>query len=251
MFPEQRWDLVHYGRLLFVDGTHGTTHHDWPLFTPATINSFNRLRAVGYCLVDSECGPAQSWMLECMRRAEPSWIPHVIFNDSKLAEASITHVFPDAQVFLCWWHIVQRLLFYELYFIFIFIHNCNVFFYSFCDRDMDKKDNLGGDRQVDDIRAFVKNEFVFGINAATIDAKWKVFQRTFSERATEYMHQWMEKRFCVPIICVSYFCASIYACVFFILVFCLFLHVFHLVVHCHCPILLQGEVVSSLVVSSV
>jgi hypothetical protein len=114
--------FVHYGRLLFVDGTHGTTHHDWPLFTPATIDSFNRLRAVGYCLVDSECGPAQSWMLECMRMAEPSWNPQVIFNDSKLAEASITQVFPDAQVFLCWWHIVQRLLAYKLYSIFIFIH---------------------------------------------------------------------------------------------------------------------------------
>ena len=84
-----------------------------------------------------------------------------------------------------------------MYSLFIFIHNGNVFFYSLCDRDIDKKDNLGGDRQVDDIRAFVKNEFVFGINAATIDAKWEVFQRTFSERATEYMNQWMEKRFCV------------------------------------------------------
>ncbi len=105
---------MHYGQLLFVDGNYGTTHHDWLLFTPATIDSFNRLRAVGYCLVDSECDPAQSRMLEeCMRRAEPSWNPHVMFNDSKLAEASITRVFPDAQVFLCWWHIVHRLLDYE------------------------------------------------------------------------------------------------------------------------------------------
>jgi hypothetical protein len=47
-FPEQRWDLSHYGMLLFVDGTHVTTHHDWSLFTPCVIDSFNRLRAVGY-----------------------------------------------------------------------------------------------------------------------------------------------------------------------------------------------------------
>ena len=82
-----------------------------------------------------------------------------------------------------------------MYSLFIFIHNGNVFFYSFCDRDIDKKDNLGGDHQVDNIRKFVINEFVFGINAATIDVKWEVFQTTFSQRATEYMNQWMEKRF--------------------------------------------------------
>ena len=104
-FPEQRWDLSHYGMLLFVDGTHGTTHHDWPLFTPCVLDSFNRLRAVGYCLVDSECGPAQSWMLQCMVRAEPL---------SKLAEDSITPVFPEAKVFLCWWHIVHRSLVYDI-----------------------------------------------------------------------------------------------------------------------------------------
>jgi hypothetical protein len=114
-FPEQRWDLTHYGRLLFVDGTHGTTHHDWHLFTPCVIDPFNRLRAVGYCLVDSECGPAQSWMLQCMVRAAPSWKAHVFFNDSKLTEESITQVFPEAKVFLCWWHIVYRLLFYDMF----------------------------------------------------------------------------------------------------------------------------------------
>ena len=111
MFPEQRWDLAHNGHLLFVDGTHGTTHHDWPLFTPAILNSFNRLRAVGYSLVDSECGPAQTWMLECMLKAEPSWTAKVVFNDAKLAEESITRVLPEARVFLCWWHIVHRFVF--------------------------------------------------------------------------------------------------------------------------------------------
>jgi hypothetical protein len=114
-FPEQRWDLSHYGMLLFVDGTHGTTHHDWPLFTPCVLDSFNRLRAVGYCLVDSECGPAQSWMLQCMVRAEPLWKAHVIFNDSKLAEDSITLVFPEAKIFLCWWHIVHRCFVYDIF----------------------------------------------------------------------------------------------------------------------------------------
>ncbi len=73
-----------------------------------------------------------------------------------------------------------------------------------CVRDIDKKDNLGGDPRVDNIRTFVTNEFVTGINAATIDAKWVVFQTTFSERATEYMSQWMEKRFFSLLCLLSY-----------------------------------------------
>jgi hypothetical protein len=104
-------------------------------------------------------------MLQCTVRAEPSWKPNVIFNDAKLAEDSITHVFPEANIFLCWWHIVYRL----------FVRNVCLSLSSFHFRDIDKKDNLGPDPQVDIIREFVKNEFVFGINPNTIAEKWVVF----------------------------------------------------------------------------
>jgi hypothetical protein len=51
---------VTYGRVLFVDATHGTTHYDWPLFTPCVLNSDQEIRPIGYCLVDSECDLSQS-----------------------------------------------------------------------------------------------------------------------------------------------------------------------------------------------
>jgi hypothetical protein len=135
-------------------------------------------------------------MLQCMVRAEPSWKPKVILNDAKLAEDSITHVFPEANIFLCWWHIVYRLFVINVCLPLYLNCYCNLLLSSLNFRDIDKKDNLGSDAQVDIIREFVKNEFVFGINPnTTIAEKWVVFQNTFSARATEYMSQWMSTRY--------------------------------------------------------
>ncbi len=83
--------------------------------------------------------------------------------------------------------------------------------------DIDKKDNLGSDTQVDLIRQFVTNEFVFGTNAATIAEKWGVFQMTFSERATEYMMEWMNKRLLLQLLLVNFkygahLCFILYVC---------------------------------------
>ena len=73
---------------------------------------------------------------------------------------------------------------------------------SFRYRDIDKKDNLGLDPDVDTIITFVTNDFVFGINAEAVEAKWVVFQNTFSAKATNYMSQWMSKR-SILLLCLS------------------------------------------------
>jgi hypothetical protein len=56
-----------------VDATHGTTHYDWPLFTPCVLNSDQKIRPIGYCLVDSEYDLSQSWMLSSILEIEPAW----------------------------------------------------------------------------------------------------------------------------------------------------------------------------------
>ncbi len=82
-YPEQRFDLVTHGSIMFVDATHGTTHYDWPLFTPCVLNSDRKIRPIGYCLVDSECDLSQSWMLSVILEIEPTWLHviQVIFTD--------------------------------------------------------------------------------------------------------------------------------------------------------------------------
>ena len=176
MFPEQRYDLLAWGRVMFVDGTHGTNYHDWPLFTPCVMNSDNHVRPIGYALVDSECGLAQSWFLEQILNIEPDFISvyDVFFTDDKLPASSITSVFPRGVVYLCWWHILFR--------------------------DFEKADNLGRHPQLTSIIQFVKDHFVYGYNIQTVEIKWVEFQHLFPGRATEYVSTWMEKKhkWCAP-----------------------------------------------------
>jgi hypothetical protein len=73
IFPEQRFDLVKYGSVLFVDATHGTSHYAWPFFTPCVLNSDEKIRPVGYCLVDFECDLSQAWLLTSILEIEPTW----------------------------------------------------------------------------------------------------------------------------------------------------------------------------------
>jgi hypothetical protein len=97
-FPEQRFDLVTFGRVLFVDATHGTIHYDWPLFTPCIVNSDWKIPSIDYCLVDSECDLSQTWMLSAIIEIEPSWAE---IADDKLSHESILHVVPNVSTFLC------------------------------------------------------------------------------------------------------------------------------------------------------
>ena len=151
-YPEQRFDLVTYGRVMFVDATHGTTHYDWPLFTPCIVNSDRKIRPIGYCLVDSECDLSQSWMLSAIIEIEPSWadIAQVIFTDDKLSSESILQVVPNVTTCLCWWHLVYR--------------------------DLENVRNCGRLAELGQIREFVIAEFVYCINEAHIEAKWQEFQ---------------------------------------------------------------------------
>ncbi len=98
-YPEQRFDLVTHGAVLFVDATHGTSHYDWPLFTPCVLNSDRKIRPIGYCLVDSECNLSQSWMLSMMLEIEPTWVDlvKVVFTDDKLSHDSVTELLPSVK----------------------------------------------------------------------------------------------------------------------------------------------------------
>jgi hypothetical protein len=163
IFPEQRFDLVTYGSVLFVDATHGTSHYAWPLFTPCVLNSDEKIRPVGYCLVDSECDLSQAWLLTSMLEIEPTWydIVKVIFTDDKLSHDSVKDILPHVSTFLCWWHLVYR--------------------------DLENVRNCGRLGELPAIRDFVIDNFVFGVSREEIDDKWLEFQRTFPVNATEYM----------------------------------------------------------------
>jgi len=135
-----------------VDATHGTTHYNWPLFTPCVVNSDHTIRPIGYCLVDSECDLSQSWMLAAMLEIEPSWAENaeVVFTDDKLSHESITQVLPNVTTFLCWWHLVYR--------------------------DLENVRNCGRLAEKQQIKEFILAEFVYGINEAAIESKWQEFQ---------------------------------------------------------------------------
>jgi hypothetical protein len=171
IFPEQRFDLVTYGSVLFVDATHGTPHYAWPLFTPCVLNSDEKLRPMGYCLLDSECDLSQAWLLTSILEIEPTWcdIVKAIFTDDKLSHDSVTNILPHVSTFLCW-------------------------------RDLENVRNCGRLRELPAIRDFVIANFVFGVSKEEIDNKWLEFQQTFPVKATEYMANWMNRRgeWCSP-----------------------------------------------------
>lgn len=105
-----------------------------------------------------------------MVEIEPKFrdICQAVFTDDKLPASSVTDAIPDAEVFLCWWHMLYR--------------------------DMDKTENLGRLSQCKEIQDFVKTHFVFGISKESIEEKWQEFQQLFPPRAKEYMEYWMKKR---------------------------------------------------------
>ena len=159
-----------------MDATHGTTHYDWPLFTPCVLNSDQKIRPIGYCLVDSECDLSQSWMLSSILEIEPAWfdLVEVIFTDDKLSHESVTDILPHVTLFLCWWHLVYR--------------------------DLENVRNCGRLAELPIIREFIINEFVYGVSEEHIETKWIEFQTTFPEKASEYMTNWMNRRekWCSP-----------------------------------------------------
>jgi hypothetical protein len=161
---------------MFVDATHGTSHYDWPLFTPCVMNSDQKIRPIGYCLVDSECNLSQSWMLSMILEIEPTWseIIKVIFTDDKLSHDSVLEILPNVQMFLCWWHLVYR--------------------------DLENVRNCGRLAELPTIRDFVINNFVYGVNAVHIENKWLEFQELFPGKPTQYLTSWMTRRekWCSP-----------------------------------------------------
>jgi hypothetical protein len=162
---------------MFVDATHGTTHYDWPLFTPCVLNSDRKISPIGYCLVDSECDLSQSWMLSVILEIEATWlhvIVQVIFTDDKLSHDSITEILLNMKTFLCWWHLVYRDL--------LNVRNC------------------GRLTELPEITEFIVNEFVYGVSEEHIETKWLEFQTIFSVKASEYMAHWMtrRKKWCSP-----------------------------------------------------
>jgi hypothetical protein len=176
-YPEQRYDLVTHGSVLFVDATRGTTHYDWPLFTPCVLNSDRKIRLIGYCLIDSEFDLSQSWMLSVILEIEPTWlhVVQVIFTDDLLSHESITDILPHVKPFLCWWHLVYR--------------------------DLENVRNCGRLAELLEIRDFIINNFVYGVNEEEhIERKWVEFQTIFPAKAAEYMDHWMNRRqkWCSP-----------------------------------------------------
>ena len=168
--------MVTFGCVLFVDATHGTSHYDWPLFTPCVLNSDQKIRPIGYCLVDSECDLSQAWMLTSMLEIEPGWrdVVQVIFTDDKLSHESVTAILPHVTLFLCWWHLVYR--------------------------DLENVRNCGRLTELPEIRDFIVNEFVYGVSADHIEIKWEEFQNRFPGKATQYMTNWIQRRhkWCSP-----------------------------------------------------
>ena len=175
-YPEQRYDLVTHGSVLFADATHGTSHYDWPLFTPCVMNSDQKIRPIGYCLVDSECDLSQSWLLTMILDIEPAWssIIKVIFTDDKLSHESVMEILPNVKTFLRWWHLVYR--------------------------DLENVRNCGRLAELPTIRDFVINNFVYGVNEAQIEQKWLEFQDLFPGKPTQYLATWMNRceKWCSP-----------------------------------------------------